>query len=233
MCNGLLGALPRDPETIPAIKGRFPNVALLEAVVVFCLNRWTTTPAMISIDQPWSVQHWMLIVSFVIQGLVCADPPPGYYDVAKGQSGADLRFALHAIVRNHRALPYSGSPHPNTADALGILDEDPANTNNVLGIYSGYSIAKTDIGSASGTWNREHLWPQSYGAETGPARTDLHHMRPEQANVNSSRGNNYYDQSNPDAPGYKAFSNAVSGFIPGCVVAPAPKRGHEHEDFED
>ena len=130
-----------------------------------------------------------------------ADPPPGYYDSAQRKSGADLRSALHAIVRNHYSLPYSGSPHPNTADALGVLDQDPANTNNLIGIYSGYSIAKTNIGSASGTWNREHFWCQSYGTSSGPAHTDLHHMRPEQANVNSSRGNNYYDQSDPGASG--------------------------------
>jgi endonuclease I len=124
-----------------------------------------------------------------------AEPPLGYYDSAQGKSGSELRSALHGIVRNQHPLVYSGSPYPNTADALGTLDEDPANTNNVLGIYSGYSIPKTNIGSASGTWNREHLWPQSYGTGDGPARTDLHHMRPEQANVNSSRGNNYYDWS--------------------------------------
>jgi endonuclease I len=140
-------------------------------------------------------------------------PPPGYYDTAQGKIGADLRSALHMIVHNHHPLAYSGSPYPNTADALGVLDEDPANTNNVICIYSGYSIPKTNIGSASGAWNREHLWPQSYGIGGSPARTDLHHMRPEQANVNSSRGNNYYESTNPGLAGYKAFTNAASGLV--------------------
>jgi endonuclease I len=111
------------------------------------------------------------------------------------------------------ALPYSGSPHPNTADALGVLDEDPANTNHLIGIYSGYSTAKTNIGTASGDWNREHFWCQSYGTSTGPARTDLHHMRPEQANVNSSPGNNYYDDVQTGAPGYKSTTNIAAGAV--------------------
>jgi endonuclease I len=154
-----------------------------------------------------------ILCLLLTQAALQADPPPGYYDFAQGKSGADLRSALHGIVRNHHSLPYSGSPHPNTADALGVLDQDPANTNNLIGIYSGYSIATTNIGSASGTWNREHFWCQSYGTSSGPARTDLHHMRPEQANVNSSRGNNYYDQSDPGASGYKTYTNTAAGLV--------------------
>ncbi len=142
-----------------------------------------------------------------------ADPPPGYYDSAEGKKGTSLRAALHAIVHNHHTLPYSGTPHPNTADALDDLDQDPANTNNLIGVYSGYSIAKTNIGSASGTWNREHLWCQSYGTDAGPARTDLNHMRPEEANVNSSRGNNFFDFSDPHASGYRSYTNLAAGRV--------------------
>ena len=38
-------------------------------------------------------------------------------------------------------------------------------------------------------------------------------MRPEQANVNSSRGNNYYDKSDPGASGYKAYTNTAAGLV--------------------
>lgn len=63
-----------------------------------------------------------------------AGPPPGYYDPVQGKIGADLRLALHSIIRNHRTLPYSGSPQPDTADAHGFLDEDPANPENLIGL---------------------------------------------------------------------------------------------------
>lgn len=44
-------------------------------------------------------------------------------------------------------------------------------------------------------WNREHTWPQShadFGTAAGPG-TDLHHLRPEDVTVNSTRGNKDFD----------------------------------------
>ncbi|MEP6663510.1 MAG: endonuclease, partial [Verrucomicrobiota bacterium] len=56
-------------------------------------------------------------------------------------------------------------------------------------------------------------WCQSYGADVGPPHTDLHHMRPESAPVNSSRGNNFYDVCLSNAPGYKATTNVLQGWV--------------------
>jgi hypothetical protein len=65
-------------------------------------------------------------------------------------------------------------------DAIRDLDEDPANTNNVPAIYSRDSIAKTNLGSSAGTWNREHRWSDSYGLEGTPCRVkDLELTRQE------------------------------------------------------
>ena len=42
-------------------------------------------------------------------------------------------------------------------------------------------------------WNREHLWPNSYGINgLGPAFSDLHNLRAEDWSVNSSRGTKFY-----------------------------------------
>jgi endonuclease I len=44
-------------------------------------------------------------------------------------------------------------------------------------------------------WKREHVWAKShgdFGTSTGPG-TDLHHLRPEDASVNSTRGNKDFD----------------------------------------
>jgi hypothetical protein len=68
-------------------------------------------------------------LTILAHALAQASEPPGYYDSAKGKTEAELRAALHAIIRNHHVLPYSGTTHPNTADAIRALDEDPANTN--------------------------------------------------------------------------------------------------------
>jgi hypothetical protein len=89
-----------------------------------------------------------------------ADPPPGYYAAAEGKTGAELRQALHHVIHNHNVIPYSSSTRFDTSDVLRVLDQDPANTNNVIGIYSRQSEPASSFGLTTG-WNREHLWCDS------------------------------------------------------------------------
>jgi endonuclease I len=145
------------------------------------------------------------VVALFLSVVVLADAaaPPGYYDPAAGQSGPALRQALHSIIRQHQVVPYSSSSQTDAADALKVLDQDPANPNNVLLIYATDSVSAALFGLTTG-WNREHLWPNSYGLDgVHPAYSDLHNLRPCDANVNSARGNKYYDVSDPNHPNYK------------------------------
>ena len=41
------------------------------------------------------------------------------------------------------------------------------------------------------------MWPESHGTGSGPAHSDLFNLRPEDGRVNSPRGDNYYDESDP------------------------------------
>jgi endonuclease I len=139
-----------------------------------------------------------------------AGPPPGYYASAEGKAGAELRLALHNIIHNQQVIPYSSSTRADTGDALGVLDANPLDTNYVVEIYSGSNSPVSSLGLTTG-WDREHQWCNSYGINsTGPAYSDLHNLRAIDYNVNSSRGNKYYDVSNPGDPNYKfpAFSEA-------------------------
>ncbi len=107
---------------------------------------------------------------------------------------------------NHRVLSYN-----QVWSALTATDEDPANTDNVILIYSGRSIAKFSNGSGEASsnpdnWNREHSWPKSHGfpSQSQDAYSDIHHLRPSDISVNSTRGNLDFDVSdNPigEAPG--------------------------------
>ncbi|KAH7674756.1 Deoxyribonuclease I protein [Dioscorea alata] len=63
----------------------------------------------------------------------------------------------------------------------------------MIEIYSLRAVAKKLAGRPDG-WNREHLWPRSYGLIDAPALSDLHNIRPADVNVNSSRGNKYYGE---------------------------------------
>jgi hypothetical protein len=67
----------------------------------------------------------------------------GCYDPAQGKSGQPLRQALHDVIKNHTVILYDSNSNVDTVDALKLLDEDPSNTNNVILIYSGWSVPKT------------------------------------------------------------------------------------------
>jgi endonuclease I len=139
-------------------------------------------------------------------------PPPatceGYYATACGKSGAALKSALNTIIKSQTKLSYD-----QVWNALKVTDEDPANANNVILIYSGISRAKSLNGGGNDNWNREHVWAKShgdFGTATGPG-TDLHHLRPEDVNVNATRGNLDFDLGGsvvPEAPASKYDSDS-------------------------
>lgn len=123
-------------------------------------------------------------------------PPPtggtdAYYAAAAGKSGTALRTSLHTIISTGvTKLSYDA-----VWNALKVTDQDPANSANVILLYSGKSRAKTLNGGDTGDWNREHVWAKShgdFGTSAGPG-TDLHHLRPEDVAVNSLRDNKDFD----------------------------------------
>ena len=114
--------------------------------------------------------------------------PAGYYDGTNGLTGEQLKSQLHNIIKNHTVKSYA-----EVKDVLRDIDEDPNNSNNVLLIYSRKSIPKSDFASNNEAdfWNREHTWPKSHGFpdEQDTAYTDVHHLRPCDATINTSRSN--------------------------------------------
>lgn len=117
-----------------------------------------------------------------------------YYSRANGKGGDELKSALNDIItENHKKLTYK-----KAYDALEFTDEDPENSKNIILFYTGRSQSKklrSQFNSKDG-WNREHIWPKSKGFKTKTANyayTDLHHLRPTDTSVNSSRGNKDFD----------------------------------------
>ncbi|MGE7387277.1 endonuclease I family protein [Streptomyces sp. NPDC004126] len=131
-----------------------------------------------------------------------------YYAPAAGKTGAALKTALHDIIKTQSRVTYDG-----VWNALKVTDQDPANPNNVILVYSGRSQSKSTNGGGVNDWNREHVWAKShgdFGTATGPG-TDLHHLRPEDVTVNSTRGNKDFDKGGSpvaEAPG--SFTDADS-----------------------
>ncbi|MES9764076.1 endonuclease [Priestia megaterium] len=117
-------------------------------------------------------------------------PVEDYYRTVAGKTGNTLKTELHNIIDHHTELSYSA-----VWEALKKTDEDSANVNNVILLYTGRSQAKSTNGGGVDDWNREHVWAKShgdFGTAMGPG-TDLHHLRPTDVSVNSTRGNLDFD----------------------------------------
>lgn len=166
----------------------------------------------------WQLLAASAVVAFSRSSFAQSEPPIHYYDAAIGKTGSALKSALQNIINDHTVIPYT-STGTDTWAALKILDQDPLNPNNVVVIYSDFSVPKSEqYNGNSGTWDREHLWPQSFGitalSSSSRAKSDLFNLRPIDTNVNSSRGNKYYDVSTPpvstfpEAPGSTYDSNS-------------------------
>lgn len=116
-----------------------------------------------------------------------------YYASVIGLKGEQLKSGLNTLTKGHTRLTYT-----QVWDALKYADEDPANSDNVILFYTGRSQDK-DLNSSHGNtgdmWNREHVWPKSHGfPKSGQhAYTDIQHLRPADASVNSTRSNKDYD----------------------------------------
>ncbi|NRA13209.1 MAG: endonuclease [Crocinitomicaceae bacterium] len=119
--------------------------------------------------------------------------PTGYYDSALGFTGDLLKDKLHLIIDNHTEFPYTSSG-TDVWDILKETDKDTSNPNNVLLLYSGWSVdANQEFNGGTG-WNREHVWAKSrgdFGTASGPG-TDVHALRPCDITVNAARGNRWF-----------------------------------------
>ncbi|MDP8220066.1 MAG: endonuclease [Candidatus Stygibacter frigidus] len=86
-------------------------------------------------------------------------------------------------------------------DARDVLyGEIDSQTDNQLScIYTNYTITlDPDLDPSTNAFdqgvNCEHTWPQSFGADQEPQRSDMHHLYPAKSNVNSSRSNAPYGE---------------------------------------
>ncbi|MEI4768719.1 endonuclease [Psychrobacillus sp. FJAT-51614] len=134
-----------------------------------------------------------------------------YYKDAFGKEGLSLKAALHEIIDDHTQLSYD-----KAWEALRETDEDPQNPNNVILFYSGISRSKNSNGGNVGQWNREHTWAQShggFGTSMGPG-TDIHHLRPTDVQVNSSRGNLDFDIGGSPVSGCNGCYKDSNSFEP-------------------
>jgi len=141
--------------------------------------------------------------------------PPGYYDSLEGLSGATLKQAVQDIIANPAVVRLHS--YADMWEVLKDADRNPENNNQVWCMYIEAPMAKLDQQNTSsivGKWNREHifsrnrwgfdntleegiadginLWISTNANSIQDANSDAHHIRAENGQENSSRGNKNY-----------------------------------------
>jgi len=132
--------------------------------------------------------------------------PSGYYNGVDALRAAKLKAKLREIISKVKKVESYGDLRTD----LAKTDCPVGQEGKVLLFYSRKTVSgKWD---PDNLWNREHVWPQSLGwFEEKGAGADLHHIRPENPRVNSSRGNKPF--SDKDKSGYYTPDPEVRGDI--------------------
>ena len=128
------------------------------------------------------------------------------YAVLSQQSASEIQTALGTLMKNTHSYTSSYNDCHYKADCTDCENED----GKVSLIYTSYSATMSQWNG----WNREHVWPQSLGGgNTSGGGADLHHIRPSDATVNSTRGNKKYGNVTNGTNEYG--SNPATGYLGG------------------
>ena len=126
---------------------------------------------------------WMLL--FVALA-ASAQIPQGYYDSLKGKKGAELKTAVHNIIKTAKVLNY-GDGNGSTWYGFYTTDND---NGYVIDRYSNNRVKFGRQGDVAGGMNIEHSFPKSWwGGSKRQAYMDLFNLMPSDAKANSSKSN--------------------------------------------
>ena len=133
-----------------------------------------------------------------------------YYRAANGKKGAELKTALCHIICNPKVVGYSG-----LKEAYRITDVRPDSC--LRDWYSNYSKYKPGSNFSAGQkdegmgYNREHLLPQSwFGKKTNPMYSDIMHVVPTDAKLNSIRNDSPFGEVTTQAAQVNSSMNDYS-----------------------
>ena len=128
----------------------------------------------------------MLIIAILSSIAASAQIPNGYYDALKGKKGAELKTAVHNIIKNAKVLDY-GSGKGSTW--WGFYTTDNAD-GYVIDRYSPEKRQFGGQGQAVSGMNIEHSFPKSWwGGTKTQAYKDLFNLMPSDSKANSTKSN--------------------------------------------
>ncbi len=107
----------------------------------------------------------------------------GFGAIPGDLGGAALVDALHEATSGQDCADYSAE-----TDWM-FVELDKTADGTVECVYTGRRTAVGSDKPDATDMNTEHTWPQSLGADVEPAKCDLHHLFPSDADANNARGN--------------------------------------------
>ena len=128
----------------------------------------------------------MMVVTTVYALAASAQIPQGYYDALKGKKGAELKTAVHNIIKEARVLSY-GKGIAATWWGFYLTDND---NGYVIDRYSPEKVEFGEWGESCSSMNIEHSFPKSWwGGDERQAYKDLYNLMPSDASANRKKSN--------------------------------------------
>lgn len=154
-----------------------------------------------------------------------------YNGISSSLTGTSLLSALQSLnkTKRQKTIGYSSMGTSSSSSAYVYTDYKlgTATQKDSNGQTYGTTIASFYSGSATTSWNREHVWPNSHGGNAVEA--DIHMPRPTIPAENGSRGNSFYVEGKCSStsgwdPAMESFGDASyrgdsARIIFYCVVA--------------
>lgn len=135
----------------------------------------------------------------VAEAATTSDYGSYYNGLDESLQGTAFRKQLASLITStHKTqTSYKSNGTTGLKQIYAHSDVDPNNSANIIWFYTGTSIYYNGFGSNISDTNREHVWPKQGGdafpVDSGPG-SDAHHLRPANAQLNSSRGNNNFGE---------------------------------------
>ena len=145
-----------------------------------------------------------------------------YYRNANGKKGAELKTAMHNIIKSVNVTSYKGLTEAyKKTDTRpdGFVRDWYSNTTNYRhGIDTGQYSKEGD------SYNKEHTVPQSWFSEASPMKSDIVQVVPTDGYVNNRRGNYPFGETNNPTyqsnNGYSKLGPCATSGYSGTVFEP-------------
>ncbi|MBQ4565053.1 MAG: endonuclease [Oscillospiraceae bacterium] len=138
------------------------------------------------------------------------------YSTLSAKSASSLKSSLKTLMTNTHSTKTS---YTNLKTYTKYSDAYAGSSSKIVDFYSSETYSGTwDSGS---TWNREHVWCQSLGSfTTSNCGSDLHHLRPTDPKLNSTRNNLPFGEVSGSYKTATSNSGKVGGYYNSTCFEP-------------